>query len=472
MRVTLRDYQHQGVEAIRDAYRKGRRSVLYTLPTGGGKTVVFSYVVQNAVSKGRRVAILVHRQELVDQAVESLKRLGVTAGVIAPGREEVSDLPVQVASVQSLVRRLDRWADAFDLIVIDEAHHAVAGSWRKVINAYPQAYRLGVTATPERLDGKGLRDCFDELITGPGTWDLTQMGHLAPCKLFCPPTSTDFRKLRVLGGDFRKDDAEQAMKTAELMGDAVEHYVKHVHPQTAIAFCVTVDHAKYVAEAFNDKGVRAAVIDGTLDKNTRKRMIADLADGEIQVLCSCEVISEGTDVPSVGGALLLRPTNSLSLYLQQVGRCLRPAPGKTHAVVLDHAGNVKRHGLPHDVHFWSLEGAKVRQEKEKRREAAPVRVCPDCFAAVSADQENCPYCGAEMVKKKAKPETGEGELREIRIEEALIRAREKQAKEERRKQIGRARTLEQLQAIARERGYSPGWAYHIHNSRRGRGAQL
>ena len=328
MRVTLRDYQQSAVDRIRAAYGAGHRSVLFCLPTGGGKTVVFCYVAEAAAEKGRRVVILVHRQELVSQSVDALENLGLEVGVIAPGYDEQPDRQIQVASVQSLARRLKRWAGAFDFIVIDEAHHAAAGSWQKCCDAFPDAYRLGVTATPERLDGKALRPWFSELICGPGTWDLMQAGHLSQCKILCPPTGVDFKKLRVLGGDFRKDDAAQAMGRPTLMGDVVGHYQQHIAPATAIAFCVTVAHAEAVASMFVAAGVRAATIDGTLSRNARRELIDGLRTGEVQVLCSCEVISEGTDVPSVGGAILCRPTNSLSLFLQQVGRCLRPAPGK------------------------------------------------------------------------------------------------------------------------------------------------
>ena len=471
MRVTLRDYQQEGVENIRGAFRRCR-SVLYCLPTGGGKTVVFSYVTENAIAKGRRVAILVHRQELVDQARSSLERLGLQVGVIAPGHPESPHLPVQVCSVQSLVRRLPRWPNAFDLIVIDEAHHAVAGSWRKVLDAYPSAFRLGVTATPERLDGQGLGNFFEVLIEGPGTWDLMQRGHLAECRVFIPPNGARRHKLSKLAGEFRMDSAAEEMKRSVLMGDVVTHYKKHLFPRTAIAFCCTVDHAQFVADEFKRAGVRAAVIDGTLDKNTRRQMIQGLATGDVQVLCSCEVISEGTDVPSVGGALLLRPTNSLSLFLQQCGRCLRPAEGKPYAVILDHAGNVRKHGLPQDVQVWSLANRKLKNCD--KREAPMVRVCQSCFAAIPGGVEVCPFCGAEVAKPKRKAIISDDDatLKEIRVEDAQIRIRAKQEKERRKKEQSQARTLEQLQALARERGYSPGWAYHIFNNRRGRGAQL
>ena len=312
------------------APRMGQGTALFCFacPLAAGKTVVFCYVAEAAAEKGRRVVILVHRQELVSQSVEALENLGLEVGVIAPGYDEQPERQIQVASVQSLARRFKRWAGAFDFIVIDEAHHAAAGSWQKCCDAFPDAYRLGVTATPERLDGKALRPWFSELICGPGTWDLMQAGHLSECKILCPPTGVDFKKLRVLGGDFRKDDATEAMSGATLMGDVVAHYQQHLAPATAIAFCVTVAHAEAVASMFVAAGVRAATIDGTLSRTARRELIDGLRTGEVQVLCSCEVISEGTDIPSVGGAILCRPTNSLSLFLQQVGRCLRPAAGK------------------------------------------------------------------------------------------------------------------------------------------------
>lgn len=473
MRVTLRDYQEEAVAKIRDAFSRFL-SVLFVLPTGGGKTITFCYVAEHAVEKGNRVAILVHRQELVAQTADSLEALGVEFGLIAPGEPEHPDRPVQIASVQSLVRRLDRWADAFDLLVIDEAHHCVAGSWRKVMEAYPNAFRLGCTATPERLDGKGLREWFGEMVVGPTTFELMQRGHLSQCRIYCPPTGIDFKKLRVLGGEFRKDDATEAMGAPTLMGDVVQHYREHLFPGTAIAFCVTVKHAERVRDEFNAAGVRAEVIDGTLKRTERQRMIRGLATGDVQVLCSCEVISEGTDVPSVGGCIMLRPTQSLSLFLQQAGRCLRPAEGKDHAVILDHAGNIQRHGLPQDFRAWSLDGQAARVCEEEKRFAPPVRVCLHCFAAIPGNVTACPYCGTERPKPKPKPSgiVGEGKLREIRIEEALIRIREKEEKARRKNQVGQARTLKQLKALAKERGYSPGWAYHIFNNRRGRGSQL
>lgn len=390
MKVSLRPYQEQGVAEIRLRYMQGRNSVLYVLPTGGGKTVCFSYIAEQASKKGNRICILVHRDELVDQTSRSLSNIGVQHGIIAARYSMDLSHSVQVASVWTLARRLHRVPpDFFQLIIVDEAHHAVAGSWASVIDHYANAKVLGVTATPERLDGKGLKDHFDDMVVGPDTAWLTANEFLAPAKVFAPPSRVDMSKLRTRMGDFRMDDAERQLQDGGIMGDAVTHYRRHIFPGTAIAFCCSVAHAEAVADAFQAQGIRARSIDGTMDKAERRQLIAQLGTGEVQVLTSCMIISEGTDVPSVSGAILLRPTQSVSLYLQMVGRCLRPAPGKTHAVINDHVGNSLRHGLPSDPREWSLEGKK----KQERDAAAPVKVCPGCFSCISPAARICPECG-------------------------------------------------------------------------------
>jgi hypothetical protein len=389
MKVSLRPYQDQGVAEIRLRYMQGRKSVLFVLPTGGGKTVVFSYITELASKLGNRICILVHRDELVEQTSRSLDAIGVSHGIIAAGRSMDLSCSVQVASVWTLSRRLHRIpASFFQLLIVDEAHHAVAGSWAKVIAHYANARVLGVTATPERFDGKGLLGYFDDMVIGPDAAWLTANGFLAPAKVFAPPSKVDTSKLRTRMGDFRMDDAERALQQGGIMGDAVTHYRRHLQGGTAIAFCCSVAHAEAVAKAFNDQGIRARSVDGTMDKAERRRLIEALGTGDVQVLTSCMIISEGTDVPSVSGAILLRPTQSLSLYLQMVGRCLRPAPGKAAAIILDHVGNSLRHGLPTDPRKWSLQG-KLKQQ----RDAAPsVKTCPGCFAAIPSASRTCPEC--------------------------------------------------------------------------------
>ena len=410
MKVDLREYQKQGVDNIRFSYMQGRKSVLYVLPTGGGKTVIFSHIAEQAAKKGNRVCILVHRTELVDQSSKSLKKIGVDHGIITAGEDMDLSKTVQIASVFTLVRRLHLVPnDFFGLLVVDEAHHAVAGSWKKTIDHFDTAKILGVTATPERLDGKGLGNYFEDMVVGEDTAWLTANNFLAPSKVFAPPTKVDRKALSKRGGDFAMDEAEDMMRQGSIMGDAVSHYKKHIYPASAIAFCCTVAHCEAVAKSFQDAGINGVSLTGENGvKDKRKECIDKLGTGEIKVLCSCQIISEGTDVPSVGGAILLRPTASLSLYLQQVGRCLRISEGKKFAIINDHVGNSLVHGLPTEHRAWSLEGKKIREKTQ----APPLKICDACFAVNPINAKECVDCGHIFKTERREQTTVEGNLEE------------------------------------------------------------
>ena len=334
-------------------------------------TVTFAHISANAIAKGKRAYIVAHREEIVDQISAALDRSGVRHGRIQPGHRQTDD-PCQVAMVQTLARRLDS-VPAPDLLTVDEAHHAVAGTWHRVAEAYQRARILGVTATPQRLDGRGLGDAFDVMVLGPTAMDLIGRGFLARYQYLAPPTEADTGGIKSRMGDYSIEELAALMDKKTLTGSAIGHYRQHLDGRPAIAFCVTVRHAENVAAEFREAGYRAASVDGAMDKTERRRRIAAIGNGELQILTSCELISEGVDVPVVAGAILLRPTQSLGLYLQQVGRCLRPKPDGSAAIILDHAGNVHRHGLPDKIHNWSLESRK------KKPAADPVRTCEVCF---------------------------------------------------------------------------------------------
>lgn len=461
--LTLRDYQARAIHDLRIAYRSGARAPLLVAPTGSGKTVMFSAITQGAVARGRRVLILVHRRELIRQASAKLTMAGVQHGIIAAGFDPSSS-PVQVASVQTLARRLERQTWQPDLIVIDEAHHAVAGTWSKVLGHWPEAYRLGVTATPVRRDGRGLGAMFDRLVSGPSVGDLTAQGFLTPAKIYAPPQQFQSIKIRVRSGDYAPEDAAEQLDRPSVTGDAIEHYQRLGRGCSAIAFCCTAEHAENVASQFRDCGIRSHTILGTTPIEQREQLIADLGSGVLQVLVSVDVISEGTDVPSVGAAILLRPTQSEGLYLQQVGRVLRPAPGKEHALVLDHVGNIHRHGFPDDDRDWTLDDSR-KHGRGGGPVAPSVRTCSTCFAAFRP-QPVCPMCGAMCAPEQRRAlRQVDGELQELKRVNAQLRADEQRT---RRRQQGKARTLVELMAIAKQRGYSPGWAYKIHNARENR----
>ena len=452
--MQLRWYQDQAVSDLRLAIR-AVQSALLVMPTGAGKTVVFTEIAQLAKANGKKVLILVHRRELVAQASAKLKKIGVKHGTISAGRKP-SQHWVQVASVQTLVRRLNTYNWRPDLIIVDEAHHAVAGSWERCLAHYKDAKVVGVTATPSRLDGRGLGSHFSTLVQGPSVAKLVESGYLSQHKVYAPPVLADLGKVKTRAGDYANDQLSKAMDRPTITGDSISHYSRLADGLPAIAFCCSVAHATSVCAQFNAAGYRARLVTGDMPTDERDDAISGLADGRTQILCSVDVVSEGTDVPAVACAILLRPTMSEALYLQQVGRILRPQPGKI-AIVLDHVGSTVRHGFVDEARDWSLD----RKPKRKRAsEPAPsVRQCPNCFAAFRP-QPTCPCCGFELpVKPKRQLTQREGELKEMRRQDAIQRR-------EKRQEQGRARTLPELLALAKRKGYKPGWAYKIYYGRK------
>ena len=461
--IQLRDYQSEIAAALRHAYGMGHRAPLLVAPCGAGKTVLFSYIASQAASKGNGTLILVHRQELLSQTSRTLSRFEVEHGLIAPGAEVTGDL-VQVASVQTLVRRLARLDWTPTLVVVDECHHTTADTGHgKVLAHFADAKVLGVTATPERLDGKGLGiragGFFDVLVEGPSVADLVGRGYLSRPVVYAPKAQLDLSGIRTLGGDYEKGALAAAMDRPAIHGDAVKHYQQYCEGTPTIAFCVSVAHAEHVAEAFRQAGYQAASIDGTLDDRTRRQRIEDLGAGKLHALTSCEIISEGTDVPVVGGALLLRPTQSLALSIQQIGRALRPYPGKERAVIIDAVGNVLKHGHPLEDRQWSLDAKPRRQRKDERKVGDDtVKVCPEC-SAVHEPGPECPECGYRYPAKTRRIAQVDGVQTEIRPDDRRLQAKREQA---------RCRTLEELQELGRARGYREGWAAAIWNHRQAR----
>ena len=358
--IVLRPYQSDWIGGLRGAFRAGHHSPLGVLSTGGGKTVCFSYLTSRLTQNRQRVVILAHREELLDQISRTLTAFDVRHGVIGAGSLYDRRLTAHVASVFTLARRLDRVAVP-DYVICDEAHHATgASTWGKVIAYWrdrnPRLRVIGVTATPERLSGEGLGETFDTMVLGPTTRELIDLGALADYKLFAPRQAVDLSGVHMRGGDYAKGELAAAMDKPAIVGSAVGEYRAKMDGLPAVAFCVSVEHAEHVAEQFRSNGYRAVSIDGKMDRVRRREIVRDFGRGAINVLASCDLISEGFDVPGIVGAILLRPTWSLALYLQQVGRALRTAPGKDRAIILDHVGNHLRHGLPDDPRDWSLLG--------------------------------------------------------------------------------------------------------------------
>lgn len=462
--ITLRPYQSEGIQQIRDAFGRGARAPLYVLPTGGGKTVLFSEIAASSERRGKRVLILAHRVELVDQIVTSLKAFDVAPDIIAAGyirsygRTRAATRPVAVASVQTLARRLDDYQPP-TLIVCDEAHHCAGGNtWSDIMRHYSQAKVLGVTATPIRLDGRGLATHFDHLIVGPTVAELISQGYLVKPRVFAPPT-VDTSGLHVRAGEYQTAEAEALMDVPTITGDALAHYRKHADTLPALVFCTSVAHAHHVAERFRRDNIAAIALDGGTDRDVRRMAVEDFRARRIQVLASCDLFSEGFDVPGVHVGILLRPTASEGLFRQQCGRILRPAPGKNAAIILDHCNNTMKFGLPDEDREWALtEDATTRKKKPE----ASIRVCPKCFAASPSRSLVCVDCG-HVFEVAARQEVREkdGELVELTAEEIQAK-RERQA---RGYEMHKATSLAQLKDIERIKGYKPGWALKVFQGR-------
>lgn len=383
----LRPYQAHAIESLRWAISEGKKRVLLTIPTGGGKTLLASEVVRLALARGRSVLFVVHLRELVDQTVRALARCGVEhVGVIRgdDGRFDPS-APVQIASIQTLVRRKKPSAD---VVFIDEAHRSISRTYKTgVWDAYPDAHVFGLTATPCRTDGKPLGDRYEHLIIGATYSELIALGYIADPIVIAPRVTPDLSRVRRVAGDYDEEQLGEAMK--ELSGHIIPTWERHARGVRTVVFAVSIDHSKNIVRRFQDAGVAAEHLDGETPAAERAAMLERLRTGETTVLSNCAVLTEGFDMPAIRCAILARPTLSLVLHMQTAGRALRP--GERQPVIIDHAGNIARHGMPHEDRVWSLKGAVSRE-----RERLPWKTCPDCFAYVKRTAKACPHCGLEF----------------------------------------------------------------------------
>lgn len=449
--MKLRPYQQTIIEETRALMKRGTRNILIQSPTGSGKTLLTAHMLKTAASRGLRSYFIVHRRELIMQSCLTFRDVGVEHGVIANGFAGDANPLVQLASIQTLAKRFHKY-ETPKLIVWDECHHVAAGSWSKIFKAFPDAFHIGLTATPERLDGRGLREFFSTIVKGPPVASLIEQGHLAPYRIFAMPGIQ--RNFRKRGGDFRREEVEAEMDRPSVTGCAIKEYSTRALGKRAVVFASSIEHSKHVVDQFIDAGIVAAHIDGKTLPRIRDSLLNQFRENKIQVISNVDLFGEGFDLPALEVAILLRPTQSLALFLQQCGRALRTYPGKTEALILDHAGNVSDHGLPDEEREWSLDG---RKKKEK---TASVKICKECFFANPPNSRYCAACKAPLFKIRGPRQIDhlDGELTELDKEEF----RKQKLKEQ-----GQADTLEALIQLGRERGYRypEGWAKHVMRTR-------
>lgn len=454
--MKLRAYQTDIIDRARAQLRQHRR-VLIQAPTGAGKTALTAAMLGTAAARGKRSWFVVHRAELLDQSIATFEEVGIAHGLVAAGREPNPYMPVQLCSVDTLRNRIARLSPP-DLVVWDEAHHIAAATWGAIQDRLPSARHIGLTATPERLDGKGLHAHFDALVLGPEVRWLIDQGYLCEYRLFAPAIP-DLDTVKRKAGDFDRGQLASIMDTSRIVGDAISHYRRVAPGRRAIVFCVSIEHSRHVVAEFGQAGFSAVHIDGTMARADRKAAIDAFRAGDIQVLSNVDLVGEGFDLPAIEVAILLRPTQSLGLYLQQVGRSLRPDAGKQRAIILDHAGNALRHGLPDDPRPWTLED-KPRPRRGKGEVAGPpVRQCPNCYA-VHRIAPVCPECGHRHPVQARPLKVEDGNLEEVKREDF---ARRRRAMSEQ----AQAQSLDALIELGYRRGYRnpEAWAAHIATGR-------
>ena len=460
--MKLRPYQEDLIDKTREALRRNRR-VLMQAPTGAGKTAITVYMMSRAAEAGKTSVMAVHQNELLTQTSKALWDGKLEHGMIASGKTR-SYMAAQVASVQTWVRRMDQYSEP-DLIIIDECHRSAASTYQKILEQYPNARVIGLTATPQRTDGKGLDGTYTELVQGPTIRQLIDAGYLCDYEIFAPPSSLDLSEVKTKMGDYDKKQLEHEVDKPTITGDAVATYKKHANGKRAAVMCVSIRHAEHVMESYNAAGVPAEMLEGKMTNKEREAVIDRFRSGETLIVTAVQLLIEGLDLPAIEVIQWLRPTQSLIVYLQGNGRGFRVANGKEKLIILDQVANYKRQGLPDDDREWTLEGRKKGKKRKPDEEAdVSIQQCKHCFHIFRPGVAVCPSCGMPVeVRQKAEIEVVDGELE--RIDVTALR---KQAKQEQ----GAARDLVDLVKLGQRRGMKnpAAWAAHVHASRQSRKA--
>ena len=446
--IFLRPYQQQFIVDVRSEFRQNHRRVVGVAPCGAGKTIMTGWMIREVQRRGKRAIFFVHRHELIKQTSETFEQLGIPHGIISAGYKMDLDLPVQIASVQTLVKRLKK-IPAPDFLICDECHHILANSYREVLDAYPDAFLLGVTATPQRMGGINLGDVFTAMVEGPSVDELIRLGNLTDFQYFSHTEELDLHSVRVKFGEYVNSDLAKVMGNKKIVGSIVDNYKKLANGKSAICYCVNVKHSQLVADAFERAGVSAAHCDGETPKATRARLVENFRTGKIKVLCNAELFSEGFDVPNMQAVILARPTKSLTLYIQQAMRPMRPDPNDPNkvAIIIDHVQNYLRFGLPNTAHAWSL----APNPPKKKSFDAPIKSCPDCGLIVPLSTYVCPDCGYEFV-------TEEDEEEQFVEHEGILQQIERHISERKNRRIIHAPTTpEDFMEIAKAKNYQVGW---------------
>ncbi|NET47093.1 DEAD/DEAH box helicase [Okeania sp. SIO2B3] len=442
----LRDYQLQVIDDLYQLRQKNYRRILIVAPTGAGKTIIAASFIYQEYSSGKTILFIVHRDVLIKQTLKKFDDFGIKCGVIAGGYKETRLAPVQIASAQTLSRRKTNWFTP-NIVLIDEAHQT---AWNKVVQRQLENYEssnttfIGLTATPWRLSKReAMSDLFDTLIAAPTPGELILKGYLAP-PIYYSVDGADLKGVRTVAGDYDNSELVVRCNVPEVVNAIVSEWKRLALNRLTIAFAVNVAHAKAIATAFNQAGIAAASVDGTMPTKMREVIYSQLESGLIKVLASCEALGEGFDIPAISCVLLCRPTKSKAKTWQQIGRGLRISPGKYDCLILDQAGLIKQFGFIEDFTKFTL-----GQSKHSLPSEAPTKICPQCSAVNRNFDKVCGCCGYQFSVSQLSTTTD--------TTFKLLRCTADKVKQ--------YRHYHELLTEAYHRGFKPNWAdkqYQIH----------
>ena len=436
----LRDYQKELIDGVKNSMADGNKRILVQSAAGSGKSVTMAEIAKGATDKGNRVMFVVHRSELQSQIKDTFKKMGVDPKLC------------YIGMVQTVTRRLDKFEHEPQIILVDEAHHSISKTYQRIFNYFPNAYTLGFTATPIRLSGDGLGEVYEDMILGKSIKWLIENKRLAPFDYYSVDLTSHEKLKKSSTGDYTYDSMSEAFGET-IFGDVIKHYKRIANGKKAIVYCHNVEMSKRVADQFNSAGIPAKQVDGKTPKLEREQAMDDFIAGKIKILTNAELYGEGVDVPDCSVVILLRPTESLSLYIQQSMRPMRYRPNKR-ATIIDHVGNVYRHGFPDMEREWTLDKKKKRNRKQV--EEFPIWECPECLMVFEKEKiinNTCPHCGyvKEIISDPEKEIDDAAILKKLTDEDIQhVFYRNRNWKD--------AKSYKELQRIGKARGYKPSWA--------------
>ena len=448
----LRDYQERILQSTRDALKRGWKRPVIVAPTGSGKTHIATAIVEGCNQSGARTLFLAPRRELIYQTLEKFEDAGIESGMIMAGESQRLYAKHQVASFDTLharaVQRDKIVMPACDVVIVDEAHLSLSPSKLNILNHYKDKIVIGLTATPIRSDGRGLGGFYDQMINEVSVRELIDEGFLVEPEYYAPE-SWDVSMVKKTRSDYVTSDLARAVDRPELIGGIYDNWKRIAGDKRTVIFCTNCNHSRHVRDEFIRRGIKAEHVDGNTERDERAGIFSRVRSGETQVLTNVYVASYGLEIPALECAVLARPTKSLGLYIQTCGRVLRPSPGKTNTIIIDHTGAVAEHGFLDDAVPWTLDSkTDIREAKKKQDEERhePKEItCNNC-GTVFKGQRECPRCGKALVPPSEPVPFKKAELKKIDKLDPIT-------------------FYNMLHTYGKDMGFKPGWAKHQYRNK-------